>query len=98
LDLISAYAILGWTTLHVGALGTAWGTRLAADSRFEAAAQLACFLAMTAVGGAAWLCRLLDVSLWIPSGITLVVMVLMAVVDFRRTHEPYPPLPTLASS
>jgi hypothetical protein len=98
LDPISDCAIIGWASLHVGALAAAWGTRIAAGSRFEVPAQLACFFAMAAVGGAAWICRVLDLGLWIVSGITLVAMVLTAVIDFRRSHEVYPPISTVASS
>jgi hypothetical protein len=47
---------------------------------------------MAAVGAAAWICRQHESGLWIPSGVTLVAMVLTAVVDFRRTHEIHPTL------
>ena len=42
-----------------------------------------------------------DLGIGIPSGITLIVMVLLAVIDFRRTHEPRSlrtHLPSIASS
>ncbi len=81
-------AVIGWIILHVGALAAAWCTRMAAGSRIEPFVQLTFFAAMAAVGGASWICRQLEVGLWIPSAVTLMVMVLTAVIDFRRTHEP----------
>lgn len=81
-------AVIGWIILHIGALASAWGTRMASGSRIEPLIQLAFFAAMAAVGGAAWVCRQEEVGLWIPSAMTLVGMVITAVVDFRRTHEP----------
>ena len=81
-------AVIGWIILHVGALTVAWCTRMAAGSRIEPAVHLTFFATMTAVGGSAWICRQLEVGLWIPSAVTLMAMVLTAVIDFRRTHEP----------
>jgi hypothetical protein len=85
----SVFAVAGWFTLHLGALAAAWGTRVAADTRLEIPMQLACFSAMAAVGAVAWICGQLEIGLWIPSGITLIAMVLTAVLDFR--HSPDPP-------
>jgi hypothetical protein len=87
LDPLYVCAVVGWSALHVGALGIAWGTRVAAGSRLEVPLQWMCFLTMAAIGAAAWICRQLEMGLWIPSGVTLVAMVLTAVLDFRRTHE-----------
>jgi hypothetical protein len=88
MDLGTVGAVIGWIFLHVGALAAAWCTRMAAGSRLEPLVQIAFFAAMAAVGGAAWVCRQQEVGLWIPSAVTLMVMVLTAVIDFRRTHEP----------
>jgi hypothetical protein len=87
LDPHYVFAVTCWSVLHIGALGIAWGTRVATGSRWEVPLQLTCFLTMGAIGAAAWICRQLEVGLWIPSGVTLVAMVLTAVLDFRRTHD-----------
>jgi hypothetical protein len=85
-----ACIFVGWTILHLGALAAAWGTRVAAGSRWDVPLQLACFSAMAAVGAAAWILRQFEMSLWIPSGVTLVGMVLTAVVDTRGEQEAAP--------
>jgi hypothetical protein len=43
---------------------------------------------MTAVGLAMIYCHQHELGLGLPSGATLIAMVLLAVVDCRRTHEP----------
>jgi hypothetical protein len=78
-------ALLG---LHVGAIACAWATRVAIGSRAEGAIQLVFLGAMAAVGFTAWCSYRQVFGLGIPSGVTLIGMVLMAVTDFRRTHEP----------
>ena len=83
----SVWLVIGWIALHVAALASACGTRLAAGSRVESVLQLCFFAAMTAIGAATWICQHLDVA-WCWSALTLVAMVLMAVIDFRRMSEP----------
>jgi hypothetical protein len=83
----SVWIVVGWIVLHLVALATACGTRVAAGSCVEPFAQLCFFAAMTAIGAAAWICQQLD-SAWCWSAITLVAMVLTAVIDFRRMSEP----------
>ena len=88
MDSVSLCVVVGWILLHLGALALAWATRVFAGSRLEAAMQ-ACFFAMMALlGTAAWICRETDVEIWPASAVTLMAMVLTAVIDFRRTHEP----------
>jgi hypothetical protein len=82
--------VIVWVSIHAGGLLIAWGTRVAAGSRCEIPMQLACFLAMTAIGGSAWVCGQLGLGFWIPSGITLIAMVLTAVLDFHPSHELHP--------
>jgi hypothetical protein len=98
LDSASAWIVVGWLFLHASALAAAWGSRVAAGSRLEPVVQLACFLAMAAVGTAAWIGSQHENNLSILSGITLVAMVVTAVVDFRRTHEIHPVLHSAANS
>ena len=88
MDSVYLCAAGGWIALHLGALAAAWGTRVAIGSRAEILLQLAFYASMAAVGMAALICHRLELGLWAPSVGTLIVMVLTAVVDFRRTHEP----------
>jgi hypothetical protein len=88
MELASISTAVGWVLLHIGALVLALGTRIAIGSRVEAAMQLGFFLAMAALGVTAWVCRHLEMSLWMISAVTLMVMVLTAVTDFRRHSEP----------
>lgn len=83
----SVWIVAGWITLHIAALASACGTRIAAGSCLENAVQLCFFAAMAAIGAAAWICQHLAVA-WCWSAITLVAMVLTAVIDFRRYSEP----------
>ena len=83
----SAWLVIGWIALHLAALATACGTRVAAGSSVENVVQLGFFAAMAVVGGTAWICQHLDAA-WCWSAITLVAMVLTAVVDLRRSNEP----------
>jgi hypothetical protein len=88
MDPISARAIAAWILVHVGALAAAWGTRVAAGSRLESLFQIAFFVAMLCVGAVACMSCQLQLGFSVPSGVTLVLMVLAAVVDFRPTLEP----------
>ena len=88
MDPIYLCAAAAWITLHLGAITAAWGTRVSIGSRAEVVFQLAFFASMSAVGIAAAICHHLELGLWAPSVGTLILMVLTAVVDFRRTHEP----------
>jgi hypothetical protein len=83
--------IAGFLALHLGAIACAIGTRVAARSRFESLFHVLFVLALAAVGTATWLGHVDDRGSGIPSGITLIVMVLVAVIDFSRTHEPAHP-------
>lgn len=87
-DATSSSTILILAVLHILALVLAWTTRLATGSRHEAISQLACFAAMAGVGAAGCFCCQIELGFSVPSGVTLVAMVLMAVVDFRPTQEP----------
>jgi hypothetical protein len=86
-DSLSASAIAVLVLLHVAALISAWVTRLTNGSRHESLSQLACFAAMAVVGAAGCFCCQIELGFSLPSGVTLVVMVLTAVVDFRPTQE-----------
>jgi hypothetical protein len=88
MESVPTVVIVSWLAIHLGAIGCAWGTRLSAGSRAESAMQAVFFAALLLVGLTACVCQHLDHGLWIPSGITLIVMVLTAVSDFRRTYEP----------
>jgi len=88
MDASSFCLVGGWITLHFGALACAWATRLVDGSRLEIPLQVGFFAAMSGVGGAAWLSRHFDLAIWMVSAVTLIVMVLTAVVDFRRFSEP----------
>ena len=80
--------IVAWIVLHVGALATAYGTRVAAGSRLEGVLQITFFAAMLMIAGAIWACQETHAGAWGLSSITLVAMVLTAVVDFRKLGEP----------
>jgi hypothetical protein len=85
---ISIQAVAALAFLHLAAIAAAWTTRLAVGSRMEALSQLGCLLAMIVVGAVGCFCCQLELGLSVPSGVTLVIMVLMAVLDFRPTQEP----------
>ena len=86
----SAGIIVGWFVLHALALALAWGTRLAAGSRIEFLMQLTFLAVMAAIGGAALVGQRVDIEIWPVSAVVLMVMVLMAVIDFRRLGETAP--------
>jgi hypothetical protein len=87
MDLGSAWATNGFLALHLGAIACACGTRVAVGSRCERSFQFLFLLALGVMGMATWFCRSASLGLGIPSGMTLVAMILVAVTDFRRTHE-----------
>jgi hypothetical protein len=76
-----------WVALHVAALATAYGTRVAAGSRLEGLTQILFYAAMLVVGLAVWVCQQVHAGAWGLSAITLIAMVLTAVVDFQRLGE-----------
>ncbi len=88
MDSVSVCGVLAWLVLHVVAIGAAWATRVAVGSRAEGAFQLCFFLAMATIGVTAVIGHVLELGRWSLSVATLIVMVLTAVTDFRRTHEP----------
>ena len=79
--------IVVWITLHVAALGVAYGTRVAAGSRLEILSQFVFFAAMLMVAFAIWACQQVHAGAWGLSSVTLIAMVLTAVVDFRKFGE-----------
>ncbi len=79
--------IVAWIVLHVVALGTAYGTRVAAGSCLEGVVQFAFYAAMMMMGTAIWACQQTHAGAWGLSAITLIAMVLTAVVDFRKLGE-----------
>jgi hypothetical protein len=85
---ISSCVLLALVALHIGAVAAAWGTRVSVGSSAERFVQLAFVLGMVGVGCCAWTCHQPDSGLGLPSGMTVVAMLLLAVVDLRRTHEP----------
>jgi len=91
MNFLSAWHVAGFVALHFGAIACALGTRVASGSRYERVFQSLFLPALGAIGAATWNCHSTDFGIEIPSGITLIVMVLLAVTDFRRTHEPAAP-------
>ena len=83
-----AWLLSGFLALHLGALACALATRVAAGGRYEALFQCLFLPALVAVGAATWYCHAAELDISIHSGSTLIAMVLLAVTDFRRTHEP----------
>lgn len=82
-----AWIACAWIALHLVALASAYGTRVAAGSRHESLAQFVCFAAMVLIAGAIWVCQQAHAGSWGLSAATLMAMVLTAVVDFHRLHE-----------
>jgi hypothetical protein len=85
-----AWLVFAWIALHLAALAAAFGTRIAAGSKLEIVAQFACFAAMAMVGAAVWISQQAQAGSWGLSAITLMAMVLTAIVDFRKMHDPGP--------
>jgi hypothetical protein len=88
MDSLSFQGLTGLVFLHAAALAVAWATRLANGSRLESVLQGGFLLAMFGVAASALFCCQIELGFSIPSGVTLVVMVLAAVADFRPTQEP----------
>lgn len=82
-----ALEIAGFIALHLFAILCALATRVAAGTRYEVAFQFLFLPTMAAVGAAIWFGRSAELGIGIPSGATLIAMVLLAVTDLRRTHE-----------
>jgi hypothetical protein len=87
MDPLSTRAIVAWCFMHLLAILVAWGTRLATGTRCEALSQLGFLAAMLGVAATACWCCQLALGYSVPSGMTLVGMVLLAVVDLRPTQE-----------
>jgi hypothetical protein len=84
----STLAVMTLITVHIGAIAAALGTRMAAGSRAERFLQLLFLTTMAAVGLCTWGFSSHELGLGIPSGLLLTATVIVAVTDFRRTHEP----------
>ena len=79
--------IVVWIGLHIAALATAYGTRVAAGSCLEGLIQVIFYAAMLMIGAAIWACQQSSDGAWGLSAITLIAMVLTAVVDFRKLGD-----------
>jgi hypothetical protein len=88
MDPVSVRLIIALAILHAVGLIAAWATRLARSPRIEAISQVSFFAAMGGIGLSACFCCQIELGFSVPSGVTLMAMVLMAVADFRPTHEP----------
>ncbi len=88
MNLSADFEFAGFVALHLGAIACALGTRIAADSKFEALFQFLFLPALAAIGVATWFGHSEELGIGIPSGITFMAMILVAVIDCRRTHEP----------
>lgn len=91
MSLLSDWQVAGFLVLHFGGIACALGTRVAAGSRLESLFQWLLLPALGAVGVATWVCHSEDLGVSLFSGVTLVGMVLLAVTDLRRTHDPAAP-------
>ena len=85
MDFTQNLLVFSWILLHVGALVAAWATRVLSGSRAESICQVAFFGLFCCLSGAAWLGHQTEMGLWIPSGATMVAMLIMAVADVRTT-------------
>jgi hypothetical protein len=88
MDPVSVPVVAALILLHAVAIVIAWATRLATGSRLEGLSQLGFFAAMFGIGASALFFCQIEFGFSVPSGITLVAMVLTAVADFRPTQEP----------
>jgi hypothetical protein len=79
--------IVAWIALHIAALATAFGTRVAVGSCLEGPIQMAFYAAMLLMGVAVWACQQVHAGAWGLSAFTLIAMVLTAVVDFRKLGD-----------
>ncbi len=91
MDAAYAWIVCAWIALHIAALIAAYITRVAAGSRHENLAQFVCFAAMAIIGVAVWVSQETHAGAWGLSAATLMGMVLTAVVDFRKLHDPHHP-------
>lgn len=85
---LPAWHVAGFLMLHVGAIACAFGTRIAAGTRYELLFQWLFLPALGAVGLATWFCHTAALGIGVPSGATLIAMALVAVTDLHRTHDP----------
>lgn len=83
----STASLAVWIVLHIAALATAFGTRVAAGSCIEGLIQFVFYAAMLMMAGAIWICQQVQAGAWGLSAVTLIAMVITAVVDFRRFGE-----------
>lgn len=79
--------IAAWILFHITAIAIAYATRVSTGSSLEGLVQIAFFTAMLVMGGAIWACQQVHAGAWGLSAVTLIVMVLTAVVDFRKLHD-----------
>ena len=79
--------IAGFVAFHLFAISCALATRIASGTRYEVVFQFLFLPTLAAVGAAIWFGRSAELGIGIPSGVTLIAMVLLAVTDLRRTHE-----------
>lgn len=78
----------GFLALHLGAIACALGTRIAAGTRWEGLFHFLFLPSLAAIGIATWFGHSKELGIGIPSGLTFMAMILVAVIDFRRPHEP----------
>jgi hypothetical protein len=78
-----------WLLLLVQVLGltVAWVARLSEGSSFQGGLQIAFLALLTLVGGATVAALGLGPGRWLPSGVTLAVMVLAVTCDFSRCRR-----------
>ena len=88
MDSLSTFWLVGLFALHLLAIAIAWATRVSVGSRAEGPLQVLFLLSMAVIGLSAWYAYGHNLGMGIPSGLTLTAMVLLAITDFRRTHEP----------
>ena len=77
--------IAGWIFLHIAGIFSGWATRLVTGSRLDMLLQVAFFVLLCGLSGVAWWSHQLEHGLWIPTGFTMVAMVLMAVTDLHSS-------------
>lgn len=88
MNVLPTWQLAGFLALHLGAIACALGTRMSAGSRYESLFHMLFLPSLGAVGLATWYSHAASLGIGIPSGMTFMSMVLLAVIDFRRTHEP----------
>lgn len=89
--------IVGWIFLHTAGIFAGWATRLVTGSRLDLLLQVTFFTLLCGLSGVAWWSHQLERGLWIPTGFTMVAMVLMAVIDLRSSdgsNQKSPAAPT----